>query len=82
MTRHLPPHLLVAANLQSFFRSHPPSPLRRTSLEDILELARDLLHISHAAGSGSLSSLGLHAPIVYVVKLNFSYQGSKGVQNF
>lgn len=39
-------------------------PLRCPNLEPVFELARDLLHRSHSAGSSRLSPLSFHAPIV------------------
>ena len=45
--------------------ARPPRSLRCPCLESILELAGDLLHVSHPAGTGGLSSFGFHAPIVY-----------------
>jgi len=41
------------------------STLGYTGAETVLELSGDLLERSHAAGSGSLSALGLLAPLDY-----------------
>lgn len=48
----------------SWIRSRPPRSLRCTRLESIFELARHFLHGAHAAGTGRLSSLSFHAPVV------------------
>lgn len=56
---HLTPSRLV------FGIRRAPTILWHTSLEPVLESPRDFLHISHAAGSGGLSSLGFHTPVVY-----------------
>ena len=55
----------VIPTISSFgIRARPLRSLWRSSLKSILELSWHLLHVTHTAGTGGLSSLRFHAPVV------------------